>query len=462
MQLDCFRKALCMEIKTKLKKKNIKNIFAVTFICVAGLLILRQTYAAESISNLNNNDSSSSCSFLEDGSDDRKKCEELNKRAEIYREIIDIKRKQGESLSNQLEITDSNIAQVEVQMDISKQKIDEYNSEIARIENQIKEKEALIKSQRGILAKLVQSYYEINIASPVISYLADGNAASFIVKKDRVSQTSDKIRELVQSVRDIKSNLESQSSELDKKKGEVVKEHENLKDQGTNLETIKSSKEALIAQTKGEEARYTQLLARVEAQKQELLDIDQYFEASGLSVDSYPKPPSSLFASTSWFFSQRDPAWGNTTIGNTKTLMKSYGCAVTAVAMVLKKQGGSETPATLAKKPIFSGDLISWPSSWSSPRLSLVSSVSHASNAVNWSTVDAQIKKGNPVIVYIGKTQGGGGHYVVIHNKEAKTGKYVVHDPYFGANIYLDTTRALVGAMGVNSSTRIDQMIIYN
>ena len=65
-----------------------------------------------------------------------------------------------------------------------------------------------------------------------------------------------------------------------------------------------------------------------------------------------------------------------------------------------------------------------------------------------------------PVIVFIKKTKGGGGHYVVIHNKDSKD--YVVHDPYFGANLYLGTSKALMGAMSPASGTVLDQAIIYN
>ena len=391
----------------------------------------------------------------------QQKIDELEKKASVYREIIEIKKKQGETLNNQLSITDTNIDQVQAQIEVSKQKIDDVNSQITRIKAQIREKEEFILIQKEVLTRLAQSYYEVNLASPVISYLTSGNIAAFIVEKDRLSQTGDKITELVNSLKSAKDDLEAQSAALDQKKGEFVVTTAKLQDQGSDLESIKKQKASLLAQTQGEEARYQQLLARVEAQKQELLDIDEFFAASGLSVDSYPKTSSKYFASTSWYFSQRDPKWGNETIGNTKTLMKSYGCAVTAVAMVFKQHGGTINPGQLASEPIFSGDLINWPATWTAPAVSLASSGKSHGN-INWSTIDAQIAKNNPVIVYIGKTKGSGGHYVVIHHKEASTGKYVVHDPYFGPNIYLDTTRALIGAMGTQSNTIINQMIIYN
>jgi peptidoglycan hydrolase CwlO-like protein len=452
-----------MNINKKNINKKIVIVSAAVLLLTAYFSILHhvQAESISSISDTDKNDSDSECAAFAQDSDERDKCEELQKRADVYREIIDIKKKQGETLNNQLSIADSNIEQVQAQIEVSKQKIDDFNSQITRIEAQIREKKELIETQKGILAKIVQSYYEVNSTSPIISYLNDGNIASFIVKKDRIAQTGDKIKEMVNSVKGVRDDLENKKKQLDEKKSEYVLTNEKLESQSNNLEAVKKQKANLLVQTQGEEARYTQLLQRVEQQKQELLDIDQFFAASGLSVDTYPKPGSKYFASTDWFYSQRDPRWGNETIGNTKTLIKSYGCAVTAVAMVFKQHGGSVNPGQLSSEPIFSGDLINWPATWATPVLALTSSGKSHGN-INWSIVDAQIAKGNPVIVYIGKTAGSGGHYVVIHHKESSTGKYVVHDPYFGPNIYLDTTRALVGAMGTQSSTTINQMIIYN
>ncbi|MDD5464478.1 MAG: peptidoglycan DD-metalloendopeptidase family protein [Candidatus Moranbacteria bacterium] len=217
------------------------------------------------------------------------KIEELEKRADVYREIIDIKKKQGETLNNQLEITDTSIQQVQAQIEVSKQQIDDYNSQITRIESQIKEKEETILSQRELLVSLMQKYYEVNLASPIISYLTSGNIASFIVEKDRLSQTGDKIKELVVSVKEIRDDLEVQSKELDKKKGEFVVTKEKLQNQGSTLESAKKQKETLLAQTKGEENRYKSLLEQVQEQIQQ--EIEQ-IELQKEGIDLGPLPPS--------------------------------------------------------------------------------------------------------------------------------------------------------------------------
>ncbi|EKE19816.1 MAG: hypothetical protein ACD_8C00101G0009 [uncultured bacterium] len=457
-----------MQTKTKIKKSKNKNIVILVAILTVGVFFAFKSIEADDTSIV---DGLSQQTTKEQDEND-KKIEELEKRAEIYRDIIDIKKKQSETLNDQLSVTDSNIAHVQTLIDINKKKIDDFNSQILRIEKQIKEKEELMELQKKVLSKMMQSYYEASLSSPVVVYLNDDNLASFIIKKDRIAQTSDKMREMVISVKNIKAELEVQSEDVEKKKEEVVSARENLDEKNEDLESIKAQKENLLAQTKGEEARYQQLLARVEAQKQELLNIDQLyssgsFSIGGLSASEYIKknePPSSLFSSTSWYYSQKDPRWATVNIGNSKTTdMANWGCAVTSVAMVSKFYGDSITPGQLAKKPIYDFDLIKWQiNGWSSAEIELDSKYGSSHGNISWSAIDAAIKNKKPVIIYIGKSGGGGGHYVVVHGKDSKTGKYVVHDPYFGANIYLDTSRALVGAGKKSTGTYMDQMIIYN
>ncbi|MEI7621308.1 MAG: C39 family peptidase [Candidatus Moraniibacteriota bacterium] len=395
------------------------------------------------------------------------KLDELNDKAAVYRQIINIKKKQSETLDNKISSMTSTIKDVQGQIKEAENQIDGLNSEIGSLESQIANKKNQIASEEKILGKVIQAYYQITQTSPVAIYLAEDNIASFMVNKDRVSQTGDKIREMIENLNQLKAGIEEQNQQLNSKKGNLVDAHQDLQSKHDNFQSIKKQQTILLAQTQSEEEKYSELLKNVQEQKEQLLNLTTLagasFSLDGLSVEEYLKkhqPSSSLFASTSWYFSQKDSRWGSMTIGKTKTLMSDYGCAVTSVAMVFKNHGGSITPGGLAKQPIFSGDLINWPSPWDKPKLE-ISSEGKSHKNINWSTVDSEIKKDNPVIVYIGRSNGSGGHYVVVHHK-ASGSDYVVHDPYFGANILLSSSRALIGAMGSSSSTYIDQMIVYN
>lgn len=386
-----------------------------------------------------------------------KKIKELEEKAKIYQQIIDIKQKQEATLNNQVELLEAEVGKLESETEAKKSEIDELNFRIIQLEKQIDEAEESIELQKKILADLLQAYYENKDQQDAVSaFLSDKNLSSFMSKNDRMVQVEDKTSEILKNIKSLKENLTQEKKSVEDNKKEVTDLFNELQEKSSELQDKKDQKESLIVQTQGEQEKYEKLLEKVEAQKEELLNIDEL--GSGLSADNYKKPPSSAYASTSWYYSQRDSRWGNQTIGNTKTLMKSYGCAVTAVAMVFTYHNDKITPGSLAKKKIFSSDLINWPSSSFGGKVSLGSSYYHGN--VSWSTIDKELKKDNPVIVYIKKTKGSGGHYVVIHTKMSN-GKYVVHDPYWGANLYLDTSRSLVGSLSPSSGTKIDQMIIY-
>ena len=384
------------------------------------------------------------------------KIKELEDKAKIYQQIIDLKQKQQDTLENQTALLEAEVNKLQTETDTKKSEIDNLNLKIIQIEKQIDETEVSIDLQKKILADLLQAYYENKDQDVVTAFLSDKSLSSFMARDDRLVQVEDKTNEVLKNIKSLRDGLQKEKESVENNKKEVTNLFYQLQEKSSDLNDAKDRKEMLIAQTQGEQQKYEKLLEKVEEQKQELLDIDEL--GSSLSADAYSKPPSSAYASTSWYYSQRDSRWGDSNIGNTKTKMKNYGCAVTAVAMVFTFHNDSISPGSLAKKKIFSSDLINWPSSSFGGKVSLSGGYSHGN--ISWSTVDSELKKKNPVIVYIKKTKGSGGHYVVIHTKMSN-GKYVVHDPYWGSNLYLSTSQALVGALSPSSGTKIDQMIIY-
>lgn len=390
----------------------------------------------------------------------QEKLEDLEKKAKMYREILEVKQQQSASLSNQIAVMDSQISKVETEIELNRRKITDYNEQIIDLEKQIRQKELTIERQKEVLGALIGSYWELNRSGAANALERSMDMGNFFKYEDNLQHTGNGIRELLLSLKGLRESLISQKKEIEEKKNKVTNLHLELEERSGDLESAKDQKNDLLTKTKGEEAKYNQLLERVERQKLELLSIDDLYSTSGLSVDDFPKPSSKDSASLSWFYSQKDSRWANTRIGNSSSDMKNWGCAVTAVAMVSTYHGSSITPGSLAKKPIYSFDLINWNmGQWSGAKISLSSYGSSHGN-ISWGTVDKMLKDKIPVIVYIKKTNGKGGHYVVIHTK-TKEGKYVVHDPYFGPNLFLDTSRALVGKMGAASGTVVDQMIIY-
>jgi hypothetical protein len=349
-----------------------------------------------------------------------------------------------------------------LELDISKlqQDIDKTSGEINVLTGRIEEKEKDIERKKEILSGVIQAYYETNQDSLVEFFLRGTKLSDFLSQSDYASQTGVKVDEVLSSVVSARDDLDKSRKTLQKKNDEQKERQGKIAEKKYGLDNEQTSKEQLLSQTQGEEQKYQDLLARVEEQKQELLgDIDELSSEKSselAAVESTLEKPKSGLASASWYFNQKDSRWGDQHIGFSNTLMKSYGCAVTAVSMVFRFHGIDINPGTLAQQPIFYHDLIVWPEQWKG--LKLVSSRLHGN--IDWNVVDGEIKKNNPVIVFVKSSKRGAGHYVVVHSKD-KDGKYIVHDPYWGSNIFLDSTRSYVGAL-YGSGTVIDQMIIYH
>lgn len=390
--------------------------------------------------------------------DAKDECKELRKKAKVYQDLIDLKNKQQDTLQVQLQAIDRDQAKNKNDLQKTQSEIEDLSGQVENLERDISEKEKYIDTQKVILSGLIQSYYEYDQQGILDVVLINKDFSELVNQADYLEQSGTKVNDVLDEIIRTKNEMVSNRDQLASKKEELEKLKEDLVDKKEALQGSENQKQSLMEQTQGEEEKYKQLLARIEEQQKELFNFSEAGNADEVSasVKDYPKPSSNL-ASTSWYFSQRDSRWGNKTIGNSKSLMKNYGCAVTCVSMVFKEHGASIDPGKMAKQKIFYYDLIKWPSSWSGG-ISLVSSISHGN--ISWSKIDSEIKKDHPVIVYIKKTNGGGGHYVVVTGKDSKD--YIVHDPYFGSNLYLGTSKALVGKIGKDSKVTVDQMIIYN
>ncbi|MFH0929947.1 MAG: C39 family peptidase [Candidatus Moraniibacteriota bacterium] len=453
---------------TKYKIQNTKywHRYATTFayvfcIMIVGGYLIKQAFAQNIPSNSGaTNPATTNAADQQVIQGKQEQIEDLEQKAENYRQMIELNQSKAQTLGNQIKLMEGQISSLERDVADMQQKIDSTKQDIDSLSTQIETKKKDIEGQKIVLGQLLQAYYENDQDTLTEMLLKNSSFSEFMNQTEYISQTGSKVDEVLSSITDAKNTLEGAKKQLESKNEQQKEQRGNITQKKVALDGEQASKEQLLADTNGEEQKYQQLLQRVEEQKRGLLgDIDELSQQKSsdlAAVEATLKKPKSGLASTSWYFNQRDSRWGDQSIGFSNTLMKSYGCAVTAVAMVFSYHGENINPGTLAKQPIFSHDLIVWPKSWKGT--TLVSSTGHGN--IDWNVVNEEIKNKNPVIVFVKATKRGAGHYVVVHAKD-KNGDYVVHDPYWGANIFLSSTKAYVGAL-YGSGVVVDQMIIYH
>ncbi len=384
--------------------------------------------------------------------------EELKRKSEKYKQLINLKQQQQMTLENQLQLMDIQIDNYDNNIALLKRDVRQNEGEIGKIKNIVIEQEKNIEKSKIELKSIINLYYQIEQES-VFHFLSKNGFSQALNYSEYLGQTSGKINKQIKEIKEKKAKLEEKKKAFENKRNELKKKNDTLKEKIYYLNNEKNSKQTLLVKTKGEENRYQELLSRIEVQKRALIGGNDTFSSENKEkirniLASQPKPKNGL-ASVSWYYAQDDDRWGYKHIGLSSSLMKDYGCAVSSLAMTFTYHKIKITPGALASEPIFYQDLIVWPDEFKG-KIKLKSSRAHG--GVDWAKVDKELTKKNPVIVFV-RARSGAGHYVVIHHKD-KRGKYVVHDPLFGPNLYLETTQRLVGAL-YNTNTTIDQLLIY-
>ncbi|MDR3559607.1 MAG: C39 family peptidase [Candidatus Pacebacteria bacterium] len=400
----------------------------------------------------------SACSDQNDCSqltgDAQTNCEKLDQQRQNALKLLQLSGKTSNLLNDQIDYINQQQTNTQQNLADVKGKISDLSSQITDLLGSISDNEKTITYQRTILTGLMQTYYDYDQQGLLKIMLLDQNLSSFN-QVDYVEQSGSKVSDVLSTIQNTQAELNKEKQQLSDAYDQSTQLKGQLQDKQYSLQATENQKQALLTQTQGQEQQYENLLANIQAEKNQLFNFSSAGNLGDVfaSLKDYPTPSNGNLASTSWYYSQRDSRWADQRIGNSDSLMGDYGCAVTSIAMVFTDLGSSINPGKMDKQKIFYYDLIEWPDSWSGG-INLASSTSHGN--INWSTVNSYIKKNIPVIVHI--NGGKGGHYVVITGKDSHD--YIVHDPYFGPNLYLGTSMALMGKL-LGSKTNIDQMIIY-
>lgn len=394
--------------------------------------------------------------------DQETKRAQLEKQAQEYQAIINQKQGEIKSLNNVVAIFNARINKIQVEVNITEDDINQTELEIIQLEYGIEETEEDVLGQKDNLGKIIQTIAEFDQISQLEMMLDSENFSDFFNQINYLDNLQNGVKEKVDKLKAFKIKLGNDKESKEDKKERLESLKTQLNNQKWSLASQRKSKEDLIYYTKGEESKYQEMLANIEQQKKSLLgDLNRLRQQKAAELarlkELQEKPPASYWDSLNWFYTQDDPRWANTTIGISSLTMSNYGCAITTVAMIFNYHGTRITPGQLAKEPIYTrGGLIYWPNKWGN--IQLIKQT--YKTAVDWFRIDREIGAGYPVIVRIQADGSGGGHYVIIHHKTAD-GRYVVHDPLFGANIYLDSSRVYISNL-YETTTSINQMIIYH
>lgn len=195
-----------------------------------------------------------------------------NKIKELEGKVSSLK-EQGNSLSAQIGVMDNQIKLTEYRMNATQQQITDITLDIDSASKRMENLEGSMDNISKVLINRVKATYKTGSVEPLQLILSSNNIGDAISRINylRVVQAHDK--QVLLDTQQAKNDYENQRNILESKKQKVEALKVQLESYTKQLDSDKKTKQKLLADTKGQEANYQQLLANARAEYEAIQNI---------------------------------------------------------------------------------------------------------------------------------------------------------------------------------------------
>jgi len=260
------------------KRKSIFFLVAVAGLVISGCFLVSRVHGSDaSISTLSTDQ--------QQAIDDRQsQLDEINAKIKAYQKIVDLKKVQGATLSDQIAALEAQASKLELEIRQTEQDLADLSTELGDIDSKITEKKRVITQERQVLSELIREYYSGADDGSGILLASSGRDLDFLMKReDWMSETNGRIVSVLRDMAATKKTLEGEQDTLTQKKLESDTLKSQLDRKNVELESTQKNKTALLVKTQAEQTKYSSLVDTLEEQRQQIESEIEDLE-SGLSV----------------------------------------------------------------------------------------------------------------------------------------------------------------------------------
>jgi len=343
--------------------------------------------------------------------------------SDLQKQITELEGKVSElqseeqTLSSQIATMDNQIKLTEYRIQSTQQQITDLTLDIDSATKRMTNLEgALDNTTKALLSRIVATY-QLGGAGTMEILLSSNDVSDLVSRANylRLVQAHDK--KLLYDTQQARNDYANQKQIFEDKKKSIEALKAQLEAYSKDLDSQKSEKKRLLAETQGSEATYQKLLSQARAQ---LAGFSRFATLQGGA--------SILSNQTScddWgcYYNQRDSQWGSNSLNGTQYTLASDGCLVTSMAMIYTHFGHrGVTPQTINSIP-------SNFASYYPAYLKFAISADGAGSQRVYTSLDSELSAGRPVVVGISYDGGPiSDHFLVIVSGSG--GNYIMKDPF--------------------------------
>jgi peptidoglycan hydrolase CwlO-like protein len=341
------------------------------------------------------------------------------------------------TLQNALNTLELQKKKVAAQIAATQNRIASAQTQITKLGTQISDIQDIVDADKAALAEDLRSMQQSDTRPFVAQLLSSDSIASVWVDADALTQVNSAIKEKLYALAAQENALSDSQAASEAQKTTLTAQKRTLAGQKTSLTQTSAKKTQLLKETNASEAQYQKLLAAAKAELASFSTFAQNAGGSGLLANQT--------SCDSWgcYYNQRDTQWGNDPLNGTRYRLKSDGCLVTSMAMIMTHYGYRDvTPVTINTNP---ANFAAYYPAY----LLFTINVDGMTVTRKSAYINATLNTGNPVVV--GIYAYGGTHFVVL-TKRTAGGDYLMRDPYVpnAKDIPFSSHYALKNVFGVS------------
>ncbi len=172
---------------------------------------------------------------------------------------------QGSTLSGQIATLNAKVAKLNLQIQATNLTLAELDQQINQTEGQITITQGDIESKKAAIGSLLQNVYQSDRASLLEIFLKHPQLSDFWSDAQNISLLQDNLRLAVAEITDLQSQLQDQEQQFQASRADAASAAAYQKAQANEVANTKNQKSQLLAETKGQESKYRELLKQTQA-----------------------------------------------------------------------------------------------------------------------------------------------------------------------------------------------------
>ncbi len=211
--------------------------------------------------------------------------EQLQKQIDDFQRQIDENGQKAKTLNGEIGSLNAQINKVLLEIKSLGIAIDQTGLEVNSTQSQIEDAQKKLDIHREALAQYIRILDQIDQENLTQVLFKHATISSFFDNLKNIQDTQNNLRLTMANIKDLKSDLEQKKDDLIDKKGDLEQLKHLQQSEKNNLDQTKNQKDKLLKNTKGQEAKFQQLVKQSKEDIERIRDQVFYLQQNGVTVE---------------------------------------------------------------------------------------------------------------------------------------------------------------------------------